>query len=321
MTSQDDDSTKSPKADLIPQKVVNLPSRGVPPPPSDSDGSLDDDTHRARRRDGVSRLLFGIFGTLIYVTLMLALFTSSSPSLRIYRSKVGEQLPISLPDGTVALLNTQSTLRLWRAGAEWHTDLLEGEAFFDRASATKKYSPVTVGDIEMSAAQGKFIGRILEDGASQLTVAAGSAVISAFNMHQMVLYTNQRAVFRYSSHPAMYIESFSDVDIQRQLSWRYGALQFSHADISTAVSEFNRYNKLQIELSGGFENVKIDGMFIATDPIGFVRTALRLDRNILLKTDDSNPDHTVLRLIHLPAHRNPSRQNQMQHQRSSEEAV
>lgn len=229
-------SPTSAKTDLSADNVSNLPLRGGPPP-GGSDGPANDEDRHKRRQDRLSRLLFGISGTSIIAAIVFALFASSSPSLRIYRTKVGEQLPISLPDGTAALLNTNSVLRVWRTGSEWHTDLLEGEAFFNRASATRKYSHVTVHDIEISSEQGEFSARTFGDGASQITVSAGSVYVSSFNMYQAVIYTYQRAVFRYSDHSEMHVESFSDAEIRRQLSWRYGALQFSRAAISTAVSE------------------------------------------------------------------------------------
>jgi hypothetical protein len=75
---------------------------------------------------------------------------------------------------------------------------------------------------------------------------------------------------------------------------------------------------MQIRLSTGFENTKINGMFSITDPLGFAQTVSRIDRNILLKVDDSIPDHIVLRLIRSSAYGN-SRPNQIQHQRGSEE--
>jgi|GEM_PF-4125477 len=126
----------------------------------------------------------------------------------------------------------------------------------------------------------------------------------------------EHVVFRHSDRfVRLSVDSFGDAEIEHQLSWRYGELHFSHESVSTAASEFNRYNRVQIAVSGSFDDIKIEEVFRATDPLAFARGVCTLDPTTFLEIDDSNTGHVVLRLTRLPGHGKSGRKNTGQRRR------
>ena len=84
-------------------------------------------------------------------------------------------------------------------------------------------------------------------------------------------------------------EPVREVDSARVLSWAEGRLIFENESVERAVSEFNRYNRIQLNVNdAALAQRPISGVFSASDPESFVAfiqsvAAVRVTRNA---TDD-----------------------------------
>ena len=242
-------------------------------------------------------------------------FERDSPEVRVYKTDVGSQLTVQMATGVHATLNTNTKIYEWKYYSQWHSELLEGESLFDVKDTNAQQMHISVCDLDIAATHGEFAVRMYSD-RCQIIVTAGSAAISSSHLLPVALYRNQQAVFQYSDYPTrLSISILNDSEIRKKLSWRYGALQFSHDLIGDAVSELNRYNRIQVQLSGSeIENMKIDGLFRSNDPLAFAATVRTLDPNISLAIDDSRPNQTVLRLGLSTVHIERNHSKTMRHQ-------
>lgn len=232
------------------------------------------------------------------MALPLVSWVSDSSLPRTYTTDVGERRSITLSDGSTVLLNTDSVLRLWQNGASVSAELVRGEALFDTKPNRHRRLRVSVRDVEIREAESLFTVRRADDGV-RVTVAEGTIFVSASDIHNMPLYRNQRVSLRYGeTDPTLHIETLSRAEIDHQLSWRRGELVFDSATLTAAVSEVNRYSRIQIEVITPSEQEKIAGLFSATDPWNFARVVTQLYPNICLEVDNRGL-RPILRLRHL----------------------
>jgi ferric-dicitrate binding protein FerR (iron transport regulator) len=282
--------------DLIP-----FPARKTSPPtdgthnPSSTGGN----GRRSNSGDGIRRGFFGFGGSFIILMLILVLFVGDSSSLRIYATDIGEQLKVYLPDGTTAILNTDSELQSVCNGDHCDTNLIRGEALFDTQNTRSKHSRVSANGIEIGG-QSQFNVRMAENGETRVTAVGGSVLVSSHFGYEGLLHEGQRAVFRYVGEPyRTQIDSLSQDDIRREISWQFRHLEFNNAPLGLAVNEINRYNRVSIELVGVFDEDRVSGLFSPSDPYSFARSISHIYPDIRLEIDDSVPDHRVLRLRRL----------------------
>jgi transmembrane sensor len=75
-------------------------------------------------------------------------------------------------------------------------------------------------------------------------------------------------------------EPVRKVDSDRRLAWAKGRLDFDNETVATAVEEFNRYNRVQLHVTGEvLATRRVSGVFDASDPesfIAFIQTVARV---------------------------------------------
>ena len=301
--------------DLIP-----FPARKTSPPtdgthnPSSSGGN----GRRGNSGDGICRGFFGFGGSFIILILVLVLFVGDSSSLRIYATDIGEQLKVYLPDGTTAVLNTNSEIQSVCNGGHCDTDLTRGEALFDTQNTRSKHSRVSASGIQIGG-QSQFDVRMAENGETRVTAVGGSVLVSSHFGYEGLLHEGQRAVFRYVGEQyRTQVDSLNQDEIRRGLSWQSGHLEFYNAPLSLAVNEINQYNRVSIELVGVFDEKRVSGLFSASDPYTFARSISQIYPDTRLEIDDSVPDHRVLRLRRQATPGKPHRENYPQCERNRE---
>ena len=267
----------------------------------------------------IRRGFFGLGGSLSILGLMLVLFVGDSSSIRIYKTDIGEQQNVYLANGTIAVLNTNSELQAICDGTKCDVDLLNGEALINTEKTKSRLSRVSIGDVQISGTQGSFNARITEDGEVQVTVADGNALVSSPYFHQTLIQRGQRVVFRhFGDAERTRIDNRSEPELRRELSWQTGELEFDNDALGTAVSEINRYNRVNIELIGIFDEEQVSGRFSSTDPYSFARSISRVYRDVRLEIDDTIPEHRVLRLTHLATSGKLHRENHPQCERNTD---
>ena len=210
-----------------------------------------------------------------------------------YASAVGQIQTVTLPDGSVATLSSDSRVDVRISRGERHVALAQGEAFFDVAHDTRRpflvetdgRRVVAVGtrfsvrrdpeEIRVVVTEGKvrLESRAGPDGAAQPVslLPAGSVATAGRN--------------------GVLVRSLPVADAERYLEWRDGFLTFDDTSLADAAAEFNRFNTRKLELGdAAVADLRVGGNFRWSNAEGFahlleqgfpVRAERRADRIVL----------------------------------------
>src|SRR6185312_5011873 len=89
----------------------------------------------------------------------------------------------------------------------------------------------------------------------------------------------------------------SPLEIDRQLAWIRGSLDFQCETIGNAAKEFNRYNRTHIEVTDEpTKRVRIGGVFSTTHPVTFTDAVAQLIPTIALDVAYDQSGARILRL-------------------------
>lgn len=266
-----------------------------------------DDKHtEPRKRPPIARWAAGIAAALALVAGFLWFSSSDVATRETYRTLLGEQRSFSLPDGSIIHLNTQSEIRVRMLEDARHIDLRHGEALFDVARDAAR--PFIVEDNHVVAqALGTRFNVYRRDTGTRVTVIEGSVAVSA---QQSASAGNALDRGRITMLPRVELMPgeqaevgaartirTSRVDIERVTAWTARRLVFESDHLSDAVEQFNRYNAVELRLSGDVpSDCLITATFNANDPEALV-DALRglVDLGV-----ERQPDGTLLLRLRSP---------------------
>jgi len=198
-----------------------------------------------------------------------------------YETGVGEQRSVALEDGSIVTLNTSSEIEVNFTGRQRKVRLVEGEALFQVAHDARRPFDVLDGMTTVRAVGTEFnvdrrqtqttvtvvegrVAVIRPTSASDQTTdsgpvraPAGSILLAA--TEQLVIANGQIGV------PAR-VANVSPV-----LAWTHRQLVFNRRPIGEVAAEFNRYNRLRIEIaSPSLADEPLTGVFQANDPQSFL---------------------------------------------------
>jgi transmembrane sensor len=208
-------------------------------------------------------------GALVLAGAPLAAFgiralTSQPPTVitKTFRTGIGQQAEVTLPDGSAVTLDTASTLSV-RVGAGARAATLDGQGWFRIKPGAAPFR-ISAGGRDFTAPAGTFdvrtdAGRVRAFAdTGQLTLESdGSSV--ALAPGKLLAVQGSDVVIRTLDDPA----SFT--------GWRSGQLQFSDTPLTEAVGEFNRYRTHPIRLADDRAGaVRISGAFRITGAAAFV---------------------------------------------------
>jgi transmembrane sensor len=217
----------------------------------------------------------------------IAAFAGDVTPAGYFKSPIGEQRTVPLPDGSTITLNTGSDIRIWGTEAHLHVDMLRGEALFDMKPNPKRHLTVSAYDIELVDQGTLFDVRLVTDRTVRVTVQEGLVQLTANGGGAKIsLHANQQTTVDYTPTLAtLRTHNVSPNAIQHQISWRRGVLDFDCVKLADAIEEINRYNSLQMEIVGPIVgNDRISGAgFSPTDPTLFAKTAAVLIPNMTWK--------------------------------------
>lgn len=211
-------------------------------------------------------------------------------------SRVGEQQPVRLSDGSIITLNTDSLVKMNVDGADLHVEVMRGEVLFNMLPNPRRHLVVSARDLDIFDTATVFSVRLIDDGQIRVTVKEGEVRLSNANLREVPLAQNQLAI---SDEHVRVLELKKGLDpqaIERQLAWREGRLVFVCEPLSQVAREFNRYNLARLEVDPLVANVQVGGEFLATDVRGFVESMPRLDEEIRWEHMASEKGAEVLRL-------------------------
>lgn len=192
---------------------------------------------------------------------------------RYFRTAVGEVTHITLTDGSVLSLNTDSEVVVNIDDQERAVRLLRGEVFFDIAKDEQRPFRIDTGRRFIEVLGTQFnVRKRADERTVQIAVVEGKVAV------KRATATSERRSFEdpASYLLAGYIGSYSqddeepeqvvsqnkerEVDIAQ--TWRKGVVRFDDQSLSHVVREFNRYREVKIELADErVEGLRISGVF------------------------------------------------------------
>lgn len=211
---------------------------------------------------------------------------------------VGAIRTLRLPDGSVVVVNTNSTVTAAFTPSERRITLKQGEAHFAVARNAERPFIVEARGVAIRAVgtafkvhlQDKAVAVLVTEGKVRVDDAmTGKSLLarpphlhsdSLSTLGPPVLASGHKVVVALpapivsvESRPAeVVVTKVSHEETQRALAWRERRLDFELAALSEIVAEFNRYNRHKLVIGDAeLAQKRFGGSFKSDDPEGFVR--------------------------------------------------
>ena len=209
-----------------------------------------------------------------------------------YVTTVGEQRSITLEDGSVVELNSQSHLRAHFKDNLRAIELLDGEAIFRVSKDPHRPFRVRTGATDIvavgtafnvKASESRTVVTVLEGRVrvNQRDAAERSAAASAKAVSEFELAVGDQLILA-RAQPAIRV---SLRDTEKVTSWTERRLIFEDTPLSAAAAEFARYSARTIRIDDqAVGERKINGVFDATDPASLVEF-LSSDETLNVRND------------------------------------
>lgn len=248
-------------------EVLDGRSSGMPPnlPP------------RPQRQPAVGRRLLLVGGGLAACAVVAGI---AAPRLQLWMGAdlwtgIGEQAEFTLPDGTVATLNTDSAIGLDFTPDLRLVTLLKGEAEFRvKGQDVSPFRVATLGgNSDCSAAT--FVVKNF-DGMATVTVSDGDVRVDAPADPDAQSTPSARSVAIGAESQTTYVvgeppRPASAADISAVLAWRSGRVIFEGRPFGAAIAELGRYLPERIVLAPGVNvRVPVSAIFSTREALGAV---------------------------------------------------
>ena len=223
----------------------------------------------------------------------------ASPGNGLYSTLVGERSALTLPDGSVVTLDTNSAIRVAYSPSERAVYLDHGQALFEVAKHKKIPFQVYAGDRRVTAVGTTFNVRIADTGGKpsvkvaliegRIRVAALDPRPAADAAPETISMVSGEVLTTSGSQPMSVVAA----DTDDEASWRAGLLTFEDMRLDAAVSEMNRYTTHPIEIADDrIRGLRISGVFRSGDPAHFAAVVAEA---VPIKVDKDASGSLVLR--------------------------
>jgi transmembrane sensor len=192
-----------------------------------------------------------------------------------FATAIGERSTISLPDGSIATLDTQSALDVTYTDAERGIRLLRGQALFEVAKHKAIPFQVYAGGRRITALGTTFNVRLdgerlrvaLIEGKLRVAVQRPSES-SAAPTEQITMSPGEML----DTGPAVSM-TVKVADATRTASWRDGVAVFVDTRLADVVAEMNRYTATPIVIADpSTRELRVGGVFKTGDPDRFAES-------------------------------------------------
>jgi transmembrane sensor len=217
-----------------------------------------------------------------------------------YATGIGGIEQIPLPDGVSMHLNTDSAVAVRPERRE--VQLTRGEALIDVPKDATRPLKIFAGARELQTSGGRFDVRMRDYDDIELVVDSGR--VDVRTSHSNFSFAPRTADIVSAGYVArmrtgmIHVAWIAPDDLARKTMWLEGLLSFSDETLAEAVTEFNRYNRKQIEVSDpSIAKRRIGGVFQATEPDSFVaalRTAIGVDATLV--GGEKGPSYGIVKL-------------------------
>lgn len=205
-----------------------------------------------------------------------------------YHTAVGEQRTLTLADGSVVQLNTDTALSVSMTAQARRLTLHRGEAFFTVAPDAARPFEVEAGSGTIRALGTAFNVRTGND-RTTVTVTEHSIRVSLGKESTADVHAGERLRYR----PDGGIEGVETADMDRTLAWRHHRLIFENQPLPEVLDELARYRSGRLMIirdeslktlpvTGSFDTERLDHLLTTIEESLPVRIVAFADRIILL---------------------------------------
>ncbi|MBY9068079.1 FecR domain-containing protein [Hyphomonas sp. WL0036] len=193
----------------------------------------------------------------------------------LYATAIGQRTGITLDDGSVITLNTDSQVSVDYSGTDRLITLLKGQAMFEVAKDPSRPFMVTAGNKRVVALGTTFDVR-LNNSAVEVILLEGKVAVEAVSKAKNtvpVSLAQMTSGERLVSSPATPMPNVTQIDADKATSWRDGYVTFEDTPLSEALVEMNRYSAVQISgEAADLDELRITGVFRAGQQARFADT-------------------------------------------------
>ena len=230
---------------------------------------------------------------------------SSGPGLRLmfgpieqdFRTSVGQRTTMTLPDGSVVTLDTDTAMRTIESRTERRVVLRKGQAFFRVAKDPGRPFVVVAGDRKVTALGTAFGVRVDKD-RFELTMVEGVVKVEApMSVSPGWEPKVQEARMAAGSQLVAVQNSqwtIRPVDSTKETGWVRGLLTYESTPLQDVAEELNRYSDRKIvirdpdlaqrRVNGTFRANDLEGAITALEAYGLVRVTTETDSTVELAT-------------------------------------
>lgn len=185
--------------------------------------------------------------------------TAQAPSnVEVFETSVGERSTITLADGSIVSINTNSLVKVSFSASERLVDLLRGQAYFEVKEDVSRPFIVQAGAQRVVALGTAFDVRFDREDLVEVTLVEGRVEVNDVSLRDeapaapgapvppdpVELVPGQRLIARVASAPEVVV-----TDTVEETSWRNGQLFFRKRPLAGAVAEMNRYSLQKLVLA------------------------------------------------------------------------
>ncbi|MDC7684254.1 FecR domain-containing protein [Asticcacaulis sp. BYS171W] len=201
---------------------------------------------------------------------------ASLAATKRYETRLGERRKVSLDDGSVVSMNTDTIVEVVFSKHRRDIRLLRGEALFEVAHNTAWPFVVTAGDRHVVAVGTAFNVRLNGDDV-RVVLVEGKVRVEPLQPKGIERVLPQLAAEQLVAGEQLTATTgVSDVkvetaDVKRSISWQEGQVVFRDDALSVAVAEFNRYSDVRLMITDPkVADLRVSGVFRVDRPQNFV---------------------------------------------------
>lgn len=263
---------------------------------------------RQRRRDRNVRVLGWAAGLASAAALMVGVWLRPPSPRHTAETAIGVLQKLDLPDGSVALLNTDSAIDAAFTAGERRVRIVRGEVFFTVTPEAERPFIVTAGPVVVRAVGTAFnvhrqtgaVEVLVTEGRVRVTEAGSGrsllAVRAAPEGELGALGAGERAVVPTAEEGAaavpVGVAALDQAAVRRQLAWQERRLEFDEVPLAEIVGQFNRHNRVRLVIDDPeLARQRFSGVFRADGQ----ESLLRLLQNDFGVQIDRRSEEVVLR--------------------------
>ncbi|MEQ1635725.1 MAG: FecR family protein [Methylococcales bacterium] len=208
-------------------------------------------------------------GFLATACLLLLLFNPLAILFRAdFTTGIGETRQITLADGSMVYLNSDSALAVKLTPSLRQLNLLKGEALFMVSPDRARPFSVQAGQGSTTALGTAFNIRHLTAGA-EITVTEHSVAVAVNAGSPTIVSEGQRLSYA----DATGISLPTKADVHSATAWQRGKLVFQNQPLGEVISELNRYHHGLLRITdAGIADRRVNGVFNIDQPMTVINT-------------------------------------------------